>query len=263
MYVFFPARFLSIAFIDGSIRDAGIERGWQLWIKRLFIRRSDLALANSRAGLKNYGVDGQVIYNAVDTGRFLQRNESNSVNIIMLASFTPYKDHNTFLKAAITLVTKGLIENVYLPGSGPTLEGYIRALSSYPEKIRRHFHFPGMIKNVEQYLAICRYGVLCSTRRYGEGVSNAILEYMASGCVAIATNVGGTSEIIREGHNGFLVNEKDAEQIVERIELLEKDTGLRNSLIANARNTIEQQFSYDKNLRLLKDTYSNILKIVK
>ena len=52
MYAYIPIKLFKAKFIDGSIRDAGIENGWQLFLKKYFLKRADLVIANSMAGLR-------------------------------------------------------------------------------------------------------------------------------------------------------------------------------------------------------------------
>ena len=42
-----------------------------------------------------------------------------------------------------------------------------------------------------------------------EGFSNSILEYMAKKLPVIATDVGGNSEVIKHGYNGYIVKKGD------------------------------------------------------
>jgi len=40
---------------------------------------------------------------------------------------------------------------------------------------------------------------------WAEGISNTILEAMASGLPVVATQVGGSAELVEHGHTGYLV----------------------------------------------------------
>lgn len=75
-----------------------------------------------------------------------------------------------------------------------------------------------------------------------EGTSFSLLEAMGSGCACICSNVGGMTNIIIDGYNGFLVN-PDSKSFCEKIEKLVNDTNLRRRLRKNAHKTIEEGFS--------------------
>jgi glycosyltransferase involved in cell wall biosynthesis len=72
----------------------------------------------------------------------------------------------------------------------------------------------GAIDDVRPYLAAFDIAVLCS---HAEGFSNSLLEYMASGCAIIATDVGGNAEAL--GSSGLLVPD-NAEALTDAIAVL-------------------------------------------
>lgn len=75
-----------------------------------------------------------------------------------------------------------------------------------------------------------------------EGFSNAIAEAMALGCPVFATDVGGTSEIIKDGVNGFLLDPISPESWVEKLKFVYKEN-LMDTITKNARKTAETKFS--------------------
>ena len=50
-----------------------------------------------------------------------------------------------------------------------------------------------------------------------EGLSNTILEAMASGVPVVATNVGGNPEVVRNGVTGYLVDPRDVDHIASKM----------------------------------------------
>jgi glycosyltransferase involved in cell wall biosynthesis len=80
----------------------------------------------------------------------------------------------------------------------PRLEERARASG-----ISEHVRFVGEVGDVRLHLEGSDIGVLSSL---SEGLPNAILEYMAMGLPIVATEVGGTRELLGEdGECGFLV----------------------------------------------------------
>ena len=78
-----------------------------------------------------------------------------------------------------------------------------------------------------------------------EGTSLSLLEAMAAGCAVVATDVGGMSNIVLDGHNGVPVRPEAAE-LRRGLELLIGDAALRRRLAHNARQTVEDSFSRDR-----------------
>ena len=76
-----------------------------------------------------------------------------------------------------------------------------------------------------------------------EGVSLTLLEAMARGLPVVATAVGGTPEVVREGETGYLVPSDDPVALAARIvELLDRPELARDMGIAG-RQRVEADFS--------------------
>lgn len=247
-YAYLPCKAYKVPFIDGSIRDAGTDKGWEYYFKRFFLKRADHVISNSHAGLNKYKIAGQVIYNAIDTSRFLPNVKPNEFNIIMTANFTDYKDHDTFLKAAIDLMKARIVDQAYLLGDGPSRQKYIDWVENKFPSFSAKIHFPGIVANVEAYLANCRIGVLCSTERFSEGISNSVLEYMAAGLIPLVTDIGAAREIINDGVNGFLFPAGDWQRIVKIIKQLKVDNAKKEIIVAAAKKTINERFDLKINI---------------
>ncbi len=77
-----------------------------------------------------------------------------------------------------------------------------------------------------------------------EGIPTVIMEAMASGLPVVANDSGGIRQLIRHEENGLLCEEKNVEQLAANINRLLSDEELRERLLTNAENTVEQ-YSYD------------------
>ncbi len=80
---------------------------------------------------------------------------------------------------------------------------------------------------------------------YSEGLPTSVMESCAAGCATIATDVGGTNEIIINGINGFLYKPHDINQLQEKLNLLIKNPKLRDELGKKARSYVENEFSWE------------------
>ena len=70
--------------------------------------------------------------------------------------------------------------------------------------------------------------------------------YMAMGKPVVATAGGGTTEIIDDGVNGFLVLPSDPEILATKIQLLLDDTALRRIMGQAGLIRIKEAFSIDR-----------------
>jgi sugar transferase (PEP-CTERM/EpsH1 system associated) len=89
----------------------------------------------------------------------------------------------------------------------------------------------------------------------GEGVSNTILEAMASGLPVIATNVGGNAELVQLGQTGELVPAGDAEAMAQKILAYAKQPALARSAGYAGRARVERLFSLDSMIQQYKALY--------
>ncbi len=173
----------------------------------------------------------------------------------IVASLTPVKRHDVLLQAMALAGHSGPGGKVrlLLLGDGPEREK-LHALAEQLE-INDNVHFAGAVKNVSAYLYQLDVGVLCSDR---EGLSNAILEYMACGLPTVVTAVGGNVELV-EDSNGLCVPPDDPEAMAEALDRLIGDTHLRARLGKGARQKIEQTFSWQRAMEELETYYHDLV----
>lgn len=86
-----------------------------------------------------------------------------------------------------------------------------------------------------------------------EGLPISIMEALSFGIPVIATDVGGTSEIVKEGKNGFLLKKDFTDdELADRIlNIVNCDESLYNSLRVSARRIWENNFEYKNNINKL------------
>lgn len=249
------AKFHNIPLVNGMIRHAGTSKGLEYIIGHFFLKLSDVIIANSQAGLNYYKVRGHVLYNFIDPSRFLKSNASFQ-NIVMAANFNDYKDQMTFIMAAKRLFDEGRIKKIGFIGSGKNLsrfKGIVRELG-----IERFTTFHGQINNVEDVLLNYGIGILCSTRKYREGLSNSILEYMSTGLIAIGSDVGATNEVIEDGVNGYLFEAENPTALYEKVCFVLDNADKMDNIKINAKSTIASKFDMSQNVAKLLTIYSSI-----
>jgi glycosyltransferase involved in cell wall biosynthesis len=78
---------------------------------------------------------------------------------------------------------------------------------------------------------------------YAEGVPVTLMEAMGAGVPVVATQVGGVSELVEDGTNGFVVRPGDVEQLTDRLHRLLIDPGLRADFGAAGRDKVGTEFA--------------------
>lgn len=253
------AKLCGTAFVNGFVRDAPPHM--TLWNKnylmgKLTIPFSDIVVANSRAGLAAYRVPerkGLSIYNGFNPARVRNLTDEAELRSMlgittshivgMVANFTPRKDYATFVEMACRICDLRDDVTFIAVGDGETLR-QVRA--SVPPEHSLRIQFLGQRRDIESVANLFTVGVLASNSRlHGEGISNAITECMALGKPIVATNDGGTPELVLEGQTGFLVPSHDAGALTDRVLKLLNSAELANDLGIKGRRRIETAFSLD------------------
>lgn len=116
--------------------------------------------------------------------------------------------------------------------------------------------FTGLVQDVRTALQHTDIFVLPS---YSEGLSNALMEAMCSGCTCIATNVGGNTFLLNNGECGLLFTPGDRTKLIEHITQCIKNTGQRIALAKAARARIENFFDWSIVQKEYSQLFSEIL----
>ncbi|MFG1379721.1 glycosyltransferase [Xanthobacter autotrophicus] len=175
-------------------------------------------------GLKNKTTP--VILNGIDIDRFktvvslraahrAQLGFGDDVVVFgLVGAFRPEKSHMLLVEALAAVRRKGLKAKLLCVGGGPTMGDVERAVQA--ADLKEHVVFSGEQSDVRPWLAACDVGVLCSTSV--ETFSLAALEFLASGIPMIMSDIGGASEIVADGQNGFLFESGKVDQLSARME---------------------------------------------
>lgn len=93
-----------------------------------------------------------------------------------------------------------------------------------------------------------------------EGISNTILEAMATGLPIVATRVGGNPELVEEGHTALLVPANDPPAMAAAIEVYADDAAKRAQHGAAGRAAAEARFSLDTMVSAYMKIYDRVLR---
>jgi glycosyltransferase involved in cell wall biosynthesis len=199
-----------------------------------------------------------VLENGVDLSCFLdlpavsERNGPRRVG--MVGNLRPVKEPETLVRAAAQVCAQHPDVTFHIAGEGelqPGLERLVRKLG-----MEGRFLLPGARADVPAFLASLDVAVLCSR---SEGMSNAVLEYMAAGRPIVATAVGGNVELLTDGVTGLLVPPSDATSLATAIDRLLGDRALAARLGDAARRRARQRYSREAMVQRFEDFYANLV----
>ena len=192
-----------------------------------------------------------------DLKKFSQQNKVNnffSQNDKKVALFVGRFAEKKGVKYLIEAVKKIDILLVIV-GSGPLETELRNQAKKYRDKIiflgpKSHNELPIIYASADLFVAPS----ITAADGDKEGVPTTIIEAMASGLPVVASNSSGIPEIVQDGYNGFLTEEKDVEAIGHCIRNIIENSELSSRLSKNAIKTAEK-YSYDK----VGKMYTNII----
>lgn len=198
----------------------------------------------------------RLIQNGIDTERFHPpaTEEGLAGTIITVGRLVPQKNHELFLRAAAELLRDRPEQRFVVVGDGPLrgdLEDQAKRLG-----IAAQVTFTGERRDVDVLLR--EAAVFWLTSRW-EGMPNVVLEAMASGVPAIAANVGGARDLIRDGQGGYVVAADDQAAFVRHTRELLAD-GERLSAFRRAARERALEFSVPRMIDALCGVYDEVLR---
>ena len=240
----------------------------------------DAIICNSRAVSRRFTRGNvlpakvSVVFNGVDTAVFRPGLDPMKVRgefgippgqtvVGMASRFNRNKGHESFIEAARIIFRLPGTENLRFMIVG----GSVFEADATREKILRSLVndaglgarviFTGPRRDMPDVYAAMDIFVLASE---SEACGRVVLEAMASGKPVIATDTGGTPEMISEGSEGLLFAPGDAAALAEKIRYLAGDPAAARGMGTRARQRAEKEFDIRINVRGTEEIYRRLLK---
>lgn len=222
-----------------GIPAVAVSRGWTAatlkvrlydWLDRLSLHAMDRVVCVSEgqaAKVRRIGVSERhivVIPNAVDAHRFGPREPRVRQQLESLfpkkprwlvgaaGRLSPEKGFDVLIDAASLVVKQNPNVGFVIFGDGPLREEL--AARAARQNLGECFVMPGFHGDLDRFLPCLDAVVLPS---FTEGMPNIVLEALAARVPVIATDVGGTPELVEDGVTGRLVAPGDRTMLAERI----------------------------------------------
>ena len=239
----------------------------RVWLKRIQ-NLSDIVLTNAHpirdALISEDGfapVKVRVVHNGIDLERFrvarprtMEAEEGKRI-VLVGNMHSDVKGHRSLIAAAPAIVSEFPATRFAFVGDGserPIFEKQISELG-----LQDNFTFLGRRTDIPEVLALCDIGVLPSK---AEGLSNAVLEYLAAGLPTVATNVGGNAEIIKDTVTGLLVPSQDPNALSAALLRLLRDPEYAIRLGRAGQNYVREQFSFERLIEETDALYTELLE---
>jgi len=242
-------------------------------INSLALKKFDYYIAISdtfKEMLINRGFNGNkifVVYNGIDLDgemnyvtrkEFLSRyniSEEDKIIVGIIARLDLVKDHETFIKAAKIVIEQREDVLFLIAGTG----NEEKRLKSLVEEmgLENQIFFLGFVKDQYSFFNAIDINVLTSV---SESFPYVILEGARLKKTIISTEVGGINQLIKNGHNGWLINVGDREALANKIVFFAENRDKIDEMGENLFKTVEKNFSSRKMAENHVKIYKEILE---
>ena len=230
---------------------------WHREVEKLNARLADLVVANAEAVrevcIREEGVKPEncvVVRNGLDLEHFdalaaqpLQAplpGEGRPL-VAVIGNLWPVKGHRTLVEAVAQLPQELSQIRFVCAGEGPEREWLARRILDLG--LGERVLLVGHRLDVPAILARAQAACLCSS---AEGLSNALMEAMAARLPIVATAVGGTPELVRDGENGYLVPSGDAKALAAKLAALLSRPAEAREMGLRGRRRVESELSMQR-----------------
>lgn len=255
------ARMARVPVVMGSHRQLGdLLTPAQFRAQMAAFHWCDAVVCNSQAAaqrLVDHGLHQSKLH-VIGNGLLLQsftrpepQAENQPIRVGMIARMNArYKNHSLFLRAAARIAPRFPQVRFALVGDGPILPEIER--QAFELGITEKVEFLGERHDIPAVLATMSVSVVPSA---SESLSNVILESMAAGVPAVASDVGGNRELLAEDR-GLLVPSENDEALAQAITQLLENVGLRGTIAENARRHVHSEYS----MEAIREKYAGLYR---
>ena len=207
-----------------------------------------------------------VIHSGVDVHRFAPRPPAEELRrelrlptdrpiVGNLTHFSWWKGQTVFLEAAKKVLDAGTNAHFLLAGKetdGAQARDKVQALG-----IGDHVTLAGFRTDIPEVLSLLNVSVLSSLA--GEGFSGVLREAMCMGVPVVATDVGGNSELVKDGKTGRLVPPGDATALATAIRQILADHALSQEMARVAQENVTSHYSLESMVEKTLALYERII----
>lgn len=175
--------------------------------------------------------------------------------IVSVGRMDANKNHEMMIRAFAALSSKYPEYVLTIYGDGE-LHSYLKELAK-KLGVGERVELPGVIPNVAERIEKASMFLLTS---YSEGVSNALIEALATGLSVIATDVpsGGTVELMTDGVNGLIIPAGDQKALEAAMDRLLADPAYAQQLGREAAK-IQERLAPERVNRLWREYFESII----
>lgn len=178
---------------------------------------------------------------------------NNDPVIGMISCLKPQKSPADYVRAAIEIYKEMPAVNFLMVGDGVLKSQCKRILDA--ATLDGRFIFAGWRRDVSEILDVLDVVVLTSK---WEGMPISIIEALSKGRVVVATDAGGTSELVKDGVTGYIVEPGSYRQVAKKVLNVLNDRQLFQSVKNRAYSSIDDSFDVSRMVNEIDNLYQRL-----
>lgn len=184
----------------------------------------------------------KLMYQSVNCSYIKQtEKDTKQITLLILGTVSEFKGQSQAILATEELLNRDIKVQLYVVG--PVMPNYLKELKSLiSKKNQDKIYFTGSTSVPYEYYAKADIVLVCSQN---EAMGRVTIEAMKMAIPVIASNRGGSVELIQDGFNGYLYEYGDSLDLADKILKL-VDPYMRKTLGENGKKWAEQNFNQDK-----------------
>jgi len=252
----------NITGLGTAIENGGVLQSFTIFLYKLALKNASCVFFQNKENAEFINSKGIIIGKQkvipgsgvnLDHYEVLDYPEDKIINFIFISRVMKQKGINQYLDTAMYIKKK--YPNTQFHILGFCEESYEEKLKEMHDKGIIQYH--GMQSDVRKFHKISHCTI--HPTFYPEGMSNVLLESAACGRPIITTNRSGCREIVDDGVNGYVVEEQNSQDLIEKVEKFLKLSYEEKKQMGSAgRAKVEKEFDR----QIVIDAYKDEIKAV-
>jgi len=201
------------------------------------------------------GIPSDILTNIKNNN--IKKKTSTQYSLVFAGSLYEVKGISYLLEAINILSKKRNDFILNLIGSGENIKEYLKYIKE--QNLSKLVKIHGFLDH-ENTIKIISNSDIAIQSSLNEGLSIFVQESISLGKPIVATDVGGTSEIVKDGYNGFLIKPREPKILAEKLDLLLSNQNLIKKFSENSQKIAKQKLVQEKNAMKIVEIYKLLSK---
>ncbi len=232
--------------VTAECNNPRIRQAEKFWMTRILYALSDRVVFQSTKVRDMYSARirrrSTIVMNPISVA--CRADAVRKKRIVTAGRLTAQKNHPLLIRSFARFLKDHPDHTLTIYGEGEDRDKLEKLISDLG--LEGKVFLPGNVADVHGKMRDAEMFVLSSDF---EGLSNALLEAMSMGLACISTRCEGSTDVIRDGENGLLVDIGDGDGLTEKMRLLAGDPELRMRL---EKQVLKDSEAFDKD-RVIRD----------